>query len=83
MTIQDFSQLSMRDKLYQLWERGRFIKCRVESKYSISVYKWNNYIMEIWYEIPGTRIEKILESGETVGKETDTALNDDPKGYQN
>jgi hypothetical protein len=64
MNLQEFLKLNTRDKLSSLWENGKFLRSRIESTYSISIYKWNNYIMEIWYLIPNAKIEKIELAGE-------------------
>jgi hypothetical protein len=59
MTYQEFSGLSMREKIKTLYVEGTFIVAIRYYGYKINLYLLNNYYIEVFYNHKLDMIEKI------------------------
>ena len=59
-TQEDFIRLAMGDKLRELYINGEFILAIRYYKFKINLYKYNNYLVEVFYDHKLDRISQVL-----------------------
>lgn len=59
MGLYEFKILSDSEKADIVWEHGVFLSNRIEADYGINLYSPSNFYVEIWYNQPNNKIQRI------------------------